>query len=72
MADVVIEVRTRTIGDFGPPGTKGYHPAELRPGEADLLIHRNRWGPTRTLAVAAQFHYARFIDVHDSPGHSSG
>lgn len=35
--------------------------ASLRPGEADLHLLRNRWGPTRTETVAFQGHYARFV-----------
>lgn len=35
--------------------------ASLRPGEADLHILRNRWGPTRSQRVAFQGHYARFV-----------
>lgn len=39
----------------------------LRPGEADLHLLRNRWGPTRTETVVFQGHYARFVTL-DSPG----
>lgn len=35
--------------------------ASLRPGEADLRLLRNTWGPTRTETVAFQGHYARFV-----------
>lgn len=35
----------------------------LRPGEADLHILRNRWGPTRGELVAFQGHYARFVSM---------
>lgn len=59
VSDVVVEVRTRTLGDGGTP----HRPADLRPGEADLVIHRHRWGPTRTLHVHARFHYATFEDL---------
>jgi replicative DNA helicase len=39
----------------------------LRPGEADLHLLRNRWGPTRTETVVFQDHYARFVSM-DSQG----
>lgn len=35
----------------------------LRPGEADLHLLRNRWGPTRSHLVAFQGHYSRFVDL---------
>lgn len=35
----------------------------LRPGEADLHLLRNRWGPTRTETVSFQGHYARFVTM---------
>ena len=53
VADVVIEVRQAMW-----PGSDG-----LRPGEADLHVFRNRWGPTLTATVAFQGHYARFVDL---------
>lgn len=53
VADVVIEVRQAMW-----PGSD-----DLRPGEADLHVLRNRWGPTLTASVAFQGHYARFIDL---------
>lgn len=38
----------------------------LRPGEADIEIAKHRYGPTRTLTVAFQGHYARFVSMrHD-------
>jgi replicative DNA helicase len=38
-------------------------PHSLRPGEADLHLHRNRWGPQLTVAAAFQGHYARFVEM---------
>lgn len=35
----------------------------LRPGEADLHLLRNRWGPTQSRSVAFQGHFSRFIDM---------
>jgi replicative DNA helicase len=35
--------------------------ASVRPGEADLCLLRNRWGPTRPETVLFQGHYARFV-----------
>lgn len=39
-----------------------------RSGEADLIIAKHRNGPTDTITVAAQLHYARFFDM---PQHSA-
>ncbi len=52
VCDVVLEVRHR-----------GLLPREGRPGEADLVVHHHRWGPTRDLAVGFQGHYSRFVDI---------
>lgn len=54
VADVIVEVR-QTAGPFDP--------TSIRPGEADLVLLRNRWGPLTTAAVAFQGHYARFVDL---------
>ncbi|MFC7361311.1 DnaB-like helicase C-terminal domain-containing protein [Nocardioides astragali] len=35
----------------------------LRPGEADLHLLRNRWGPTQSHLVGFQGHYSRFVDM---------
>ena len=35
----------------------------LRPGEADLHLVRNRWGPQLVTVVAFQGHYARFVEM---------
>ena len=40
-----------------------------RSGEADLIIAKHRNGPTRTITVSAQLHFARFIDM--APSYSS-
>lgn len=34
-----------------------------RAGEADLIVAKNRQGPTATLTVAFQGHYGRFVDM---------
>jgi replicative DNA helicase len=39
-----------------------------RTGEADLIVAKHRNGPTRTVTVAAQLHYARFFDMPQNPG----
>lgn len=36
---------------------------DLRPGEADLIVAKNRQGPTGTATVAFQSMYARFADM---------
>ncbi len=38
-------------------------PTSLRPGEANLHLLRNRWGPTQSHVVAFQGHYSRFVDM---------
>ncbi|GAA5125057.1 hypothetical protein GCM10023339_47610 [Alloalcanivorax gelatiniphagus] len=35
----------------------------LRPGEADLDLLRNRWGPTQSHLVGFQGHYSRFVHM---------
>ncbi|MEI6407552.1 MAG: replicative DNA helicase [Actinomycetes bacterium] len=40
-----------------------------RSGEADLIIAKHRNGPTRTITVSAQLHFARFADM--APSYSS-
>ena len=37
-----------------------------RSGEADLIIAKHRNGPTRTVTVSAQLHFARFSDMAPS------
>ncbi|MDX2376217.1 replicative DNA helicase [Microbacterium sp. LRZ72] len=37
--------------------------AEARAGEADLIVAKNRNGPTRTVTVAFQGHFSRFTDM---------
>ncbi|NCX39456.1 MAG: replicative DNA helicase [Actinobacteria bacterium] len=39
-----------------------------RTGEADLIVAKHRNGPTRTITVSAQLHYARFYDMPQNPG----
>jgi replicative DNA helicase len=38
-------------------------PEHPRAGEADLIVTKNRNGPTATVAVACQYHYCRFTDM---------
>lgn len=38
-------------------------PQSPRAGEADLILAKNRSGPTGTVTVAFQPHYARFVDM---------
>lgn len=40
-----------------------YDKASPRAGEADLIVAKNRSGPTDTVTVAAQLHFARFVDM---------
>ncbi len=43
--------------------------SQNRAGEADLIVAKHRNGPTRTITVAAQLHYARFFNM---PQNTSG
>lgn len=54
VADVVIEIRQAAWPD---------DQQTLRPGEADLIVLKNRWGPTGRVSVIFEGHYARFIDL---------
>lgn len=40
-----------------------YEKESPRAGEADLIVAKNRHGPTDTVTVAAQLHVARFVDM---------
>lgn len=40
-----------------------YEKESPRAGEADLLIRKNRYGPTCEITVAFQGHYSRFVDM---------
>ena len=40
-----------------------YEKESPRAGEADLVIEKNRFGPTACVTVAAQLHYSRFVDM---------
>ncbi|MEU8199405.1 replicative DNA helicase [Microbispora amethystogenes] len=44
-------------------------PESPRSGEADLIVEKNRNGPTGVVAVASQLHYARFVDM--APNHTA-
>lgn len=41
-------------------------PESPRAGEADLIVAKNRNGPTATVTVAYQGHYSRFVDMVSS------
>ncbi|MEV5526374.1 replicative DNA helicase [Streptomyces prunicolor] len=53
-ASVVIKVHRPDADDKESP----------RSGEVDLIIEKNRFGPTATTTVAAQLHYSRFQDMN--------
>lgn len=55
-ADVILDIDRPDLVDAD----------SVRPGEADLSIVRNRWGPSRRTTVAFQGHYARFVDLVQS------
>jgi replicative DNA helicase len=40
--------------------------SQNRSGEADLIVAKHRNGPTRTITVAAQLHFARFSNIAQS------
>lgn len=40
-----------------------YDKLSPRAGEADLVVAKHRYGPTATITVAFQGHYARFVDL---------
>ncbi|MEV7238056.1 DnaB-like helicase C-terminal domain-containing protein [Streptomyces sp. NPDC051020] len=40
-----------------------YEPESSRAGESDLILSKNRNGPTCTITVAHQFHYSRLRDM---------
>jgi replicative DNA helicase len=56
-ADVVILLHREDMYD-----------AQNRQGEADLHVAKHRNGPTRTIKVSAQLHFARFTDMAENPG----
>jgi replicative DNA helicase len=41
---------------------------QARSGEADLIVAKHRNGPTRTITVSAQLHFARFTDMAPTYG----
>ncbi|MFB6550159.1 replicative DNA helicase [Streptomyces sp. NPDC056405] len=41
-----------------------YERESLRAGEADLIVAKNRSGPSAKITVAFQGHYARFVDLN--------
>ena len=43
--------------------------SQNRTGEADLIVAKHRNGPTKTITVSAQLHFARFVDM---PLHTAG
>ena len=52
-ADVVVLLHREAIGDSDHP----------RAGEADLILAKQRSGPTGTVTVAFQGHYSRFVNM---------
>lgn len=52
-ADIVIGVHRPDLGEVEHP----------RAGEADLIVLKNRYGPSFTTTVAFQGHYHRFVDM---------
>lgn len=52
VADVILEVRHRGLAN-----------AALRPGEAELDLHYNRWGYLRTISALHQVHFSRFLEA---------
>jgi replicative DNA helicase len=52
-ASVVIKVERPDADDKESP----------RAGEVDLVVEKNRFGPTACVTVAAQLHYSRFVDM---------
>jgi replicative DNA helicase len=42
--------------------------SQNRSGEADFIVAKHRNGPTRTITVSAQLHFARFFDMAPSVG----
>ena len=56
-ADVVILLHREDMYD-----------SQNRQGEADLIVAKHRNGPTRTITVTAQLHFARFTDMATNPG----
>ncbi|MDR1447405.1 MAG: replicative DNA helicase [Candidatus Ancillula sp.] len=43
--------------------SKDDDPAKARPGEADIIVAKNRGGITAEVAVSAQLHYCRFVPL---------
>lgn len=56
-ADVVLLVHREEV----------YNP-EQRVGEADIIIAKQRSGPTGTVILSAQLHYSRFADIYKPVG----
>lgn len=54
-ADVILEIRHRGLSN-----------GAMRPGEAELDLHYNRWGFLRTISALHQAHFSRFVDVFSS------
>jgi replicative DNA helicase len=40
-----------------------YEKESPRPAEADLIVAKHRNGPTDTIVVTSQLHYARFVNM---------
>ncbi|MBP5918805.1 AAA family ATPase [Streptomyces sp. LBUM 1486] len=52
-ASVVIKVERPDMDEEGSP----------RSGEVDLVVEKNRFGPSARVTVGAQLHYSRFVDM---------
>lgn len=54
ISDIIILIERPDQYDYESP----------RAGEADFIVVKNRYGPTRTVSVAYQGHYSRFVDMY--------
>jgi replicative DNA helicase len=43
-----------------------YEKESARAGEADLIVAKNRNGPTQDVVVSSQLHYSRFVDMQQA------
>jgi replicative DNA helicase len=43
-----------------------YEKESPRAGEADLIVAKNRNGPTQDVVVSSQLHYSRFVDMQQT------